>query len=272
MYSYINMYYDIISGAVAGVVSRTAIAPIELYRIQRQNSFIPSSTVTEVIKKEGVRHLWKGNGINCIRVVPQLAINWAVYQKIKPINESFIENKKISNFVSGVETGVTAMFLTYPLEISRSFLSLQTNKNKYNGIIDILRKNSMRQLYQGVHASLIGYGLFTGFQYSSYGYINSLIKDTPFDTKMLSGGLCGCVSVSIMYPTDLIRRRLQLQNFDKSVPKYSGIFNCITKIIKTEGIPGLYRGLIANYVKTFPTFAIQFYILDKLNFLLKNRT
>ena len=266
------MYYDIISGAIAGVVSRTAVAPIELYRIQRQNSFIPSSTIKEVVKKEGIRYLWKGNGINCIRVVPQLAINWTVYQKLKPINESFIKDQNISNFVSGVETGITAMFLTYPLEISRSFLSLQTNKNKYTGILDIFRKNSIRQLYQGVHASLFGYGLLTGLQYSSYGYINSLIKDTPFDTKILSGGICGCFSVSIMYPTDLIRRRLQIQNFDKSVPKYNGIFDCVKKIVKTEGIPGLYRGVMANYVKTFPTFAIQFYILDKLSFLLKNRT
>ena len=37
------MYQDLISGAVAGVVSRTMVAPIELYRVQRQNSFIPNT-------------------------------------------------------------------------------------------------------------------------------------------------------------------------------------------------------------------------------------
>ena len=267
-----NMYKDFISGAVAGVVSRTMVAPIELYRVQRQNSFIPNSTISQVIRKEGVRYLWKGNGTNCLRVVPQLAINWSIYQKLKPINENLFENDKVANFVSGVQTGVTAMFLTYPLEVSRSFLSLQTNKNKYNGIIDIFKKNSIRQLYQGVHASLIGYGLLTGLQYSSYGYINNMIKDTMFDTKLMSGGICGCFAVTIMYPTDLIRRRLQIQSFDPTVPKYNGIIDCIKKITKSEGIQGLYRGLIANYVKTFPTFAIQFYTLDKMKFLLKNET
>ena len=271
MFAIINMYYDLISGAVAGIISRTAVAPIELYRIQRQNSFIPSSTLKDVVKKEGVRHLWKGNGTNCIRVVPQLALNWSIYNKINPLNEKMFLNKDVANFVSGVETGVTAMFLTYPLEISRSFLSLQTNKNKYSGIIDVLKKNSIKQLYQGVHASLFGYGLLTGLQYSSYGYINSLIKDTMFDTKLISGGLCGCFSVSIIYPTDLIRRRLQIQNFDPTVPKYNGMIDCVKKILKSEGVPGLYRGVTANYVKTFPTFAIQFYILDKMKFLLKNQ-
>ena len=267
-----NMYKDLFSGAVAGVVSRTMVAPIELYRVQRQNSFIPNSTIKQVFKKEGIRYLWKGNGTNCLRIVPQLAINWSVYQKLKPINENLFNNDKVANFVSGVETGITAMFLTYPLEISRTFLSLQTNKNKYNGIIDIFKKNSVRQLYQGVHASLLGYGLLTGLQYSSYGYINDMIKDTMFDSKLMSGGICGCFAVTIMYPTDLIRRRLQIQNFDPTVPKYNGIVDCIKKITKTEGIQGLYRGLIANYAKTFPTFAIQFYVLDKMKFLLKNET
>ena len=116
-----NMYKDFISGAVAGVVSRTMVAPIELYRVQRQNSFIPNSTISQVIRKEGVRYLWKGNGTNCLRVVPQLAINWSIYQKLKPINENLFENDKVANFVSGVQTGVTAMFLTYPLEVSRLF-------------------------------------------------------------------------------------------------------------------------------------------------------
>ncbi len=265
------MYMDLISGAVAGVVSRTMVAPIELYRVQRQNSFIPNATIKEVVKKEGIRYLWKGNGTNCIRIVPQLAINWSLYQKVKPISEDIFENKKVANFVSGVGVGVTSMFVTYPLEVSRSFLSLQTNKNKYNGIVDIFRKNSIPQLYRGVHASLIGYGLLTGLQYSSYGYINSLIKDTMFDTKLMSGGICGCFAVTIMYPTDLIRRRLQIQTFDPTVPKYDGMIDCIRKIVKTEGVPGLYRGLVANYVKTFPTFAIQFYILDKMKNFLKNR-
>ena len=63
-----------------------------------------------------------------------------------------------------------------------------------------------------------------------------------------------------------------VQNFDVTVPRYNGIIDCIKKIVKTEGIQGLYRGLLANYVKTFPTFAIQFYTLDKMKNLLKNET
>ena len=47
------MLIDFIIGGSAAVISRTATAPLELYRIQRQNYFIPNATIKDVLKKEG---------------------------------------------------------------------------------------------------------------------------------------------------------------------------------------------------------------------------
>ena len=74
------MITDLLIGGIGGIVSRSAVAPIELNRLQMQNRFIPNSTLRDVYKKEGFRHFWKGNGTNCVRVFPQLSIN---YGKIK---------------------------------------------------------------------------------------------------------------------------------------------------------------------------------------------
>ena len=87
--------------------------------------------------------------------------------------------------------------------------------------------------------------------------------------KVIGGGMAGTTAVSITYPSDLIRRRLQLQNFDPTVPKYGGIIDCVRKIVKTEGILGLYRGLPATYIKLFPTIGIQFLAMERLNECLK---
>ena len=57
---------DLMIGGTAGIVSRTCISPIELYRIQRQNSFMPDSNLRSVIRKEGFRYLWKGNLTNAL--------------------------------------------------------------------------------------------------------------------------------------------------------------------------------------------------------------
>ena len=83
--------------ACSSVISKTGSAPLELWRLQRQNSFIPNSTLRDVIKKEGVRYLWKGNAVNLIKGVPQYSINYAIYSKI---NDN-IDNKLASGIISG---------------------------------------------------------------------------------------------------------------------------------------------------------------------------
>jgi len=263
------MFIDFIVGGIGGIVSRSAVAPIELNRIQRQNYFIPNATLTDVYKKEGIRFFWKGNGTNCVRVFPQLAINYSIFRNVKPFIKEKVKNDNYSNFFSGCVAGGISILATYPLETTRTYLSLQTNKNKFNGITDALRKIPIRQLYQGSKMSLLGFGGFSGLQYTSFYYINSIVKDTMFETRLVSGAIAGIFSVSITYPTDLIRRRLQLQGFDNSVPQYTGILDCCRKIFKTEGIIGFYRGLTATWLKTGPAVAIQFWTIGKLNKLLK---
>ena len=265
------MFIDFIIGGIGGIVSRSAVAPIELNRIQRQNYFIPNTTLKDVYKKEGIRFFWKGNGTNCTRIFPQLAINYSVFRNIKPYYKEKFENENVANFLSGSTAGAISILATYPLETTRTYLSLQTNKNKYKGILDTLRKIPIRQLYQGSHCSLLGFGVFSGLQYTSFYYINSLVKDTYFDSRLVGGAFAGLFSVSITYPTDLVRRRLQLQGFDSSVPEYGGIIDACKKIFKTEGIRGFYRGLAATWIKTGPAVAIQFWTIETLNKYFKNQ-
>ena len=73
---------DLIVGGMAGVVSRTATAPLELYKIQLQSNYLKDSTIKNVIKKEGIRYLWKGNLTNCIRIFPQFYFEYQIiYEK-----------------------------------------------------------------------------------------------------------------------------------------------------------------------------------------------
>jgi len=113
--------------------------------------------------------------------------------------------------------------------------------------------------------SILGFAPFSALSFSAY----FTYKEYLESHTLVGGGMAGISAVSVTYPTDLIRRRLQLQNFDKSVPKYSGILDCISKIIKLEGPRGLYRGLTASYIKLFPTIGIQFLAMERLNQCLK---
>ncbi len=240
-------------GTVSSAISKTLTAPIELWRIQRQNHFIPNSTLKDVIKKEGIRYLWKGNYVNLVKGTPQYTLNYMIFKEI---------NKSIQNpLISGAASGCISMSLIYPLETTRSYISLQMNKNKYNGIIDVLRKTPIRNLYGGLGTSIMGFGSFSGFLF----YFQDKVKKYNTHYPFLNGGLASIMALSITYPTDLLRRRLQLQGYDPTVPKYNGFTDAIKKIYKTEGgIPAFYRGLHANYVKSFAQWSIYFYIIDNM--------
>lgn len=266
------MSIDLLIGGLSGVISRTMTAPMELYKLQRQNPFMPYSTIMDVIRKEGFRHLWKGNATNSLRVFPQTAINYYVFEYSKKNIFISIENKEIKNFLAGSVGGSVSMICVYPLETIRSRLSLQHSKGHYSGLFNACRRIPLHDLYRGLRMSIMGFAPFSAISFSAYFHYRSILEKynlQPDIMKMLAGGFAGSTAITITYPTDLIRRRLQLQNFDKSVPKYNGILDCIRQIKKKEGFRGLYRGMFASYVKLFPTIGIQFLAMEKLNEFLK---
>ena len=257
------MLSDLISGGLAGIVSRTGIAPLELWKVQSQASYVPNASIRQVLRKEGVRYLWKGNFTNCIRVAPQIAVNFSVFEASKKYIHT--NNKELDNFICGALGGCLAMTTIYPLETIRSRLSLQTNKNHYNGIYDCFKKMSFNEMYRGLRVSLMGITPYSAFNFAFYHSLKDQFNNIEMEkntSKLLAGGLSAVGAVTITYPTDLIRRQLQLQGFDKSVPKYDGLIDCVQKIMKTSGVRGLYRGLIPCYITIFPKMALQFWSFE----------
>ena len=259
---------DLFIGGISGILSRTIVAPLELYKIQRQNSFIPNTTFKDVINKEGVRYLWKGNGTNCVRIFPQYAINYYVFNSSK---KYLFSSSKYSNLLSGGMGGVMSMMCCYPLETIRSRIALQTNHSHYKGIFDVVKKMKFKELYMGCQTSLIGYGFYSAFNYYFYfyykNYFNDVLSNSTFK-HLVCGSLTGISSISLTYPTDVVRRRLQLQGFHKNVPKYNGLIHCCKKMFVDEGIRGFYKGLGACYMKIIPATAFQWFFIEKFKKIL----
>ena len=161
------------------------------------------------------------------------------------------------------------MTLTYPLETVRSRLSLQMNSTHYIGLADALKSIPGKDLFRGLRMSILGYAPFSAISFSTYftykEHLDHRAREmNPDLVKILAGGGAGITAILVTYPSDLIRRRLQLQNFDSSVPRYTGIFDCVRKVVSCEGVTGLYRGLLVTCAKLFPTIGIQFLVMERL--------
>ena len=259
------MLKDLIIGGTAGVISRTLTAPLELYKIQQQNKYLRDSNIKNVLHREGFRYLWKGNLTNCVRAFPQFGISYSVYSFSKDNLFHIIQNKNYKNLCSGGIAGLLSMSIIYPLETVRTRLSLQMNQSHYNSITSAIKKMKYRELYNGLNISLLGYIPFTGLNFMFFNYYNNLFENININSnycKLLAGGFSGISSLSFTYPTDLIRRRLQMQGFNNKVPIYNGIFDTFCKIIKTEGFFSLYSGFLVAQIRIFPCLAIQFWCLE----------
>lgn len=82
-----------IAGGVAGAVSRTVVSPLErlkiLFQIQSTGSNEYNQSVMKGLIKmwrdEGWRGFMRGNGTNCIRIVPYSAVQFGSYNFYKKV-------------------------------------------------------------------------------------------------------------------------------------------------------------------------------------------
>jgi len=93
-----------------------------------------------------------------------------------------------------------------------------------------------------------------------------------FENFMLSGVAAG-VSKTAAAPIERVKLLVQNQNemikqgrLDKP---YSGVVDCATRVLKTEGVYPFWRGNLANVLRYFPTQALNFAFKDTVKALFK---
>ncbi|XP_023348667.1 ADP,ATP carrier protein 3, mitochondrial [Eurytemora carolleeae] len=92
------------------------------------------------------------------------------------------------------------------------------------------------------------------------------------ESFMLSGVAAG-VSKTAAAPIE--RVKLLVQNQDEMIKQgrldkpYTGVIDCTTRVLKTEGVYPFWRGNLANVLRYFPTQALNFAFKDTIKALFK---
>jgi hypothetical protein len=78
---------NLVAGGVAGAVSRTITAPLDRIRVVMQ--VLGSRKQIHIIggfkymlNEGGVTSLWRGNGINVIKIAPEVALKFTFYEEV----------------------------------------------------------------------------------------------------------------------------------------------------------------------------------------------
>ena len=141
---------------------------------------------------------------------------------------------------------MTASTLTYPLDLIRTKLSVTVADSTIKPTImgvgkQVLREQGVQGLYKGLPASLVGITPYIGIKMASFDILKSFIVVDKKDPKaqilnLVLGGTAGTIAVTITYPTDLVRRTLQLSG-TPGYPVYTSMFDAVTKIVNLMTTP-----------------------------------
>ncbi|XP_051156724.1 mitochondrial glutamate carrier 1-like isoform X1 [Leptopilina boulardi] len=76
--------------------------------------------------------------------------------------------------------------------------------------------------------------------------------------KIVNGGIAGIIGVSVVFPLDLVKTRLQNQVIGpKGERMYSSMLDCFRKTYRAEGYFGMYKGSAVNILLITPEKAIK---------------
>ncbi|XP_011067792.1 PREDICTED: mitochondrial glutamate carrier 1-like [Acromyrmex echinatior] len=76
--------------------------------------------------------------------------------------------------------------------------------------------------------------------------------------KIINGGIAGIIGVSVVFPLDLVKTRLQNQVIGPNGEQmYKSMFDCFKKTYKAEGYFGMYKGSAVNILLITPEKAIK---------------
>ncbi|XXH03591.1 hypothetical protein Hte_009996 [Hypoxylon texense] len=287
-------FYDFVSqpvaaafcaGGVAGAVSRTVVSPLErlkiLFQVQSagHNEYKLSigKALGKMWKEEGWRGFMAGNGTNCIRIVPYSAVQFGSYNLYK---RHFFEKypgaplSPLQRLICGGIAGITSVVFTYPLDIVRTRLSIQSAsfaalknqpKDKLPGMWTTLavmykQEGGLPALYRGIIPTVAGVAPYVGLNFMTYEFVRKYLtpegdQNPSAARKLLAGAVSGAVAQTCTYPFDVLRRRFQINTMSGMGYKYKSIGDAVRVILSQEGPRGLYKGLIPNLLKVAPSMA-----------------
>jgi len=170
--------------------------------------------------------------------------------------------------------GITSVTFTYPLDIVRTRLSVQSASFKELGeksgerlpgmwqLLVSMYKNEggFRALYRGIIPTIAGVAPYVGLNFMIYETLRGLVtepghKDPTSLGKLAAGAMSGAISQTCTYPFDVLRRRFQVNTMSGMGYQYRTIWGAVRSILQQEGWKGLYKGLTPNLLKVAPSMA-----------------
>jgi solute carrier family 25 protein 16 len=99
------------------------------------------TAMQDIYKNEGTLGLFRGHSATLLRIFPYAAIKFVAYEQIRSVVIRRPEHETpFRRLISGSLAGVTSVFFTYPLEVTRVRLAFETRKDSRSTLSSIIKR------------------------------------------------------------------------------------------------------------------------------------
>ncbi|XP_067852321.1 LOW QUALITY PROTEIN: solute carrier family 25 member 48 [Heptranchias perlo] len=194
---------------------------------------------------------------------------------------------QLDDFLAGWVGGAASVIVGHPLDTVKTRLQAGHGyNNTVQCVLTIFKNEHVAGFFKGLSFPLASVAVYNSVALGVYGNAQRFICQYRYgddghapvlSDAAAASAVVGLVTVGIGAPVDLVKIRLQMQTQAvrsaklnlvgassihsialNDQPLYRGPVHCISRILRNEGIAGLYRGIGAMYLRDIPGYCLYF--------------
>lgn len=284
-----------LAGGFSGFLTRALTQPLDCIKVRHQLQVEPikkntgakyTSTIQTLLlmfKEEGIRGLWKGHVPGQILSITYGFGQFLAYDQFNRQSRNvkfFNEHSDIRHMVAGGCAGAFGMSIATPFDVVRTRFIAQDHNRGYRSVLDafasIIRYEGVRGLFRGLVPGISAIAPNAAIQFGTYNFLieryNLLMHvDSPSRHIILLSGLSsGIIAKTCIYPLDLTKKRLQIQQFQQRRTTFgknittTGMIDCLRQTLRDEKISGLYKGWAPAVIKSGAMSGLYFFFYEEI--------
>ncbi|KAI9992456.1 hypothetical protein PInf_017867 [Phytophthora infestans] len=282
----------ILLGGIANTISAAATNPIDVIKVRLQLQALESSAVMSsaavaagtvaptrylgfghglqtIVQEEGWYGLAKGWKASLIREFTYSGIRFGMYDQVKEFYEDQIfhtspaEQRRTPLYIkllSGATSGGIGSALVNPMDLVKVRMQADRTGTRYhNSFIFACRKifqdeGLIQGFYRGVAPTTFRAMVLTAAQLPSYDHMKeTLLHHTPLEegvaVHMICSMFAGLTAATASSPLDVMKT--QIMN-ETNLGGRNVLGRAFMGVFRTEGIPGFFKGWLANWFRLGP--------------------
>ncbi|CAG9803633.1 unnamed protein product [Chironomus riparius] len=283
------------AGGISGFFTRALTQPLDCIKVRHQLQLEPikknigakyTSTLQTLVlmfQEEGIRGLWKGHVPGQILSITFGFGQFAAYDQFNRQSRKikfFNEHSDMRHTVGGGFAGAFGMTIATPFDVVRTRFIAQDHGRGYQSIFDafatILKSEGPKGFFRGLIPSITAIAPNAAIQFGTYNFLLEHYMKLKNEDKvsrhviLLAGTFSGTLAKTCIYPLDLTKKRLQIQEFHDNRTtfgqniKTTGMLDCLRKTFAKEGFTGLYKGLAPAVIKSGMMSGFYFFFYEEI--------